>query len=69
MVDAQELPDDVEQDDVDDAVARIRARLTAQAALAGHPDAEIVFRKELREGRLWVIGEVVTTPSTPPPRR
>lgn len=69
MVDAQGLPEDVEQDDVDDAVARLRARLTAEAAAAGHPDAEIRVWQESREGRLWIVGEVVTTPTTPPPGR
>lgn len=61
------LPEDVDQDEVDVAVERLRTRMetaVAEAGLTGEVDVQV--HTELREGRLWIVGE--TTPIPPPSR-
>jgi hypothetical protein len=64
-VDVPHLPEDADQDEVDAAVERLRSRMLAAAAEAGLTGVEVRVRTEIREGRVWVIGE--TTPKQPPP--
>jgi hypothetical protein len=51
-------PEDVDQDEVDEAVRRVRSRTEAALARSGLVGFEVRVRIEVREGRLWVVGEV-----------
>lgn len=56
------LPEDVDQDEVDEAIRRVRARVEEAAALAGLTGVVVRMRTEIREGRVWVVGDL-TPPS------
>lgn len=61
-MDVPHLPEDADQDEVDAAVERLRSRMLAAAAEAGLAGVEVRVRTEIREGRVWVIGETRPKP-------
>lgn len=60
------LPEDVDQDEVDEAMRRVRARVEEEAARAGLTGVVVRMRTEIREGRVWVIGDLTPEPTDPP---
>lgn len=52
------MPEDVDQDEVDVAVQRVRARMEEAVALAGLAGVVVRVRTEIREGRVWVVGDL-----------
>lgn len=60
------LPEDVEQDEVDVTVRRVRARMEEAAARAGLTDVVVRVRTEIREGRVWVVGDLAPKQPDPP---
>ena len=63
-MEASSLPEDVDQDEVDEAARRVRGQLEAVAAELG---MQVAVREERREGRVWVIGYLA--PLQPPDDR
>jgi hypothetical protein len=61
-VESTPLPEDVDQDEVDVAVERVRACMETAIARAGLTNVVVRVRTEPREGRLWVVGEVQPLP-------
>lgn len=59
------VPEDVDQDEIDVAVERLRARIETAAAQAGLPGVARVHM-EIREGRVWIVGELVSESGDPP---
>lgn len=56
------LPEDVEQDEVDVAIRRVRARMEDAVARAGLTGVVVRVRTEIREGRVWVVGDLTPQP-------
>jgi hypothetical protein len=52
----------VDQDEVDEAVRRVRARMEEAVALAGLTDVAVRVRTEIRENRVWVVGDLTPLP-------
>ena len=55
-------PVDVDQDEIDEAVRRVRGRMEEGVARAGLKDVVVRVRTEIREGRVWVVGYLEPPP-------
>lgn len=53
------LPEHVDQDEVDVAIRRMRTSMETAVALAGLTNVTVRVRTEIREGRVWIVGELV----------
>lgn len=60
------LPEDVDQDEIDLAVHRVRSRMEEAVKQAGLTGVVVRVRTEIREGRVWVIGDLTPEPTDPP---
>jgi hypothetical protein len=57
-VETSPLPEDVDQDEVDEAIRRVRARIEDAVARAGLTGVAVRVRTEIREGCVWVVGDL-----------
>ena len=64
----RDLPDDVEQDVLEETIAHVRAHLCGAASADDDPETnadDVRVRTEHRDGRVGVIGELDAEPDAP----
>jgi hypothetical protein len=65
-VESSPLPEDVDQDEIDEAVRRIRGRMEDAVVLADLKGVAVRVRTEIREGRVWIVGDLTRDKPDPP---